>query len=476
MSQNSIGIFRRQFILVIFCIVFLLSITNCSSTDNESSSLGELTSEERVFVINRIDSMLIENYVFPVVGQQSGAFIKSQLSKSAYDEITNYSEFAIRLTSDLQSINSDKHMRVRVRNQQQAEVEREDPTIARLKMNRRQKSSNYGYNKVEILENNIGYLDLRYFASIDISREKATSAMRFLQDADAIIFDLRKNGGGSPTSIQYICSYLFDESTHLNSLYWRRGDRTEEFWTLDNIDGRKRPDVPVFVLTSKYTFSGAEEFTYNLKTRNRATIIGETTGGGANPGGMMPINEHFNIFIPTGKAINPVTKTNWEGTGVEPDIEVNAEEALDIALEKASEAAQDYSKKQEEKQIALVHEMQLNLEEAEKLFAEKKTSQAEQLINSTLKSAVKNEISDEGSINMLGYDHLGKGSIEFAIAVFKLNVEMYPKSSNVYDSLGEAYMKNGDNKLAIFNYKKSLDLDPNNTNAVKMLEKMGVKI
>jgi C-terminal processing protease CtpA/Prc len=118
---------------------------------------------------------------------------------------------------------------------------------------------------------------------------------------------------------------------HLNDLYWRTGDRTQQFWTLPYVPGKRYVDKDVYVLTSKQTFSGAEEFTYNLKNLKRATIIGETTGGGAHPGGVFRINEHFQIFIPTGRAINPITKTNWEGTGVKPDIEVAAELALKTA-------------------------------------------------------------------------------------------------------------------------------------------------
>ncbi|MDJ0764442.1 MAG: S41 family peptidase [Myxococcota bacterium] len=127
-------------------------------------------------------------------------------------------------------------------------------------------------------------------------------------------------------------------------MYWRAGDRTEEFWTLDEIDGKKRPDVPVFVLTSDRTFSGAEEFTYNLQTRKRATIVGETTGGGANPGEVFDISPHLGIFVSTGKAINPVTKTNWEGIGVKPDVEVDAEHALEKATALAKRAARKYRK------------------------------------------------------------------------------------------------------------------------------------
>src|SRR5215203_2477633 len=121
------------------------------------------------------------------------------------------------------------------------------------------------------------------------------------------------------------------EPVHLNDLYWREGNRTDEFWTKKEVAGKRYLNKDVYVLTSKRTFSGAEEFTYNLKNLKRATIIGETTGGGAHPGGGFRISEHFGMFVPTGRAISPITKTNWEGTGVTPDVAVPADEALHVA-------------------------------------------------------------------------------------------------------------------------------------------------
>src|SRR5215203_3714037 len=121
------------------------------------------------------------------------------------------------------------------------------------------------------------------------------------------------------------------EPVHLNDLYWREGNRTEEFWTKKEVAGKRYLNKDVYVLTSKRTFSGAEEFTYNLKNLKRATIVGETTGGGAHPGGGFRISEHFGMFVPTGRAISPITKTNWEGTGVTPDISVAADQAFLVA-------------------------------------------------------------------------------------------------------------------------------------------------
>jgi C-terminal processing protease CtpA/Prc len=172
--------------------------------------------------------------------------------------------------------------------------------------------------------------------------------MTLLAHTDALIVDLRQNGGGDPEMIALITSYLFDQMTNLNNMYWRDGDRTQQFWTLPYVPGpRYGGNKPVYVLTSNDTFSGAEEFAYNLKNLKRATIIGEVTGGGAHPVGGFAIGPHVGARIPVGRAINPISGTNWEGTGVTPDIPVPQADALRTAqilalrhvLEQAGEGA-----------------------------------------------------------------------------------------------------------------------------------------
>ena len=156
--------------------------------------------------------------------------------------------------------------------------------------------------------------------------------MNFISNCKAVIFDLRKNGGCYPQVVQYIVSHFFNiEPVHLNDLYYREGNRTESFWTLKDIEGKRMPEVPLYILTGKNTFSGAEEFAYDMKSLKRAVIVGESTGGGANPGQFLAINSDFVTFLPMGRAINPITGTNWEGTGVEPDVEVRSENALNKA-------------------------------------------------------------------------------------------------------------------------------------------------
>jgi len=176
------------------------------------------------------------------------------------------------------------------------------------------------------------------FADPEVCGPTATAAMNFIANSDALIIDLRDNGGGAPQMVAFVCSSLFSQRTHLNDLWTRRTNSTEEFWTSPDVPGKKLPDdKPVFVLTSRRTFSGAEEFTYNLKNLKRATIVGETTGGGAHPVSGQRIDEHFIIGVPFARAINPITKTNWEGTGIEPDVKVRAAEALSTAQKLAAE-------------------------------------------------------------------------------------------------------------------------------------------
>jgi tetratricopeptide (TPR) repeat protein len=241
---------------------------------------------------------------------------------------------------------------------------------------------------------------------------------------------------------------------------------------LDEIEGAKIPEIPVYVLTSNYTFSGAEEFAYNLKTRERATIIGETTGGGANPGGMNPITEKLGMFIPTGRAINPITGTNWEGTGVEPHILVAADSALEVALTEAPPAAEQYKKSKIDKAKILISEIHSTEIEVEKLVRAGKIPEASDEFFRMLKIGIDQKLLNEMDINRMGYEYLRKDNLETAIIVFKFNVEAFSDAFNTYDSLGEAYMKNGDTQQAIQSYKKSLELNPNNNNAVNMLEQL----
>jgi hypothetical protein len=278
---------------------------------------------------------LNRSYVFPEVAKKMEAALRTKDQAGGYAALESGAAFARTLTEDLRAVSQDRHLRV-LYSFDPLPPDR-DPTAAPSADEQRRerdflRSINYGFDKVERLPGNIGYIELRSFTSPELAGATASAAMTFVADTDALIVDLRRNGGGDPAMVAYLSSYLFDKRTHLNDLYWRERNRTDEFWTRDDVPGKRFGQAkPVYVLTSKRTFSGAEEFSYNLKNLKRATLVGETTGGGAHPGGPRRIDDHFAVWVPGGRAISPITKTNWEGTGVAPDVEAPAERALDLA-------------------------------------------------------------------------------------------------------------------------------------------------
>lgn len=449
-------------IVIVFCLFLSLA---------RSQEMKLLSGAERIAAVERIGSLLMDNYVFPDVAKQCVDHLKSQAAKGVFDSFSTYDSFAQALTKELQLISHDKHMRVRS-NPRAMGAASNNPLLDALVMKQQVAARNHGVAKAEILDGNVGLLDIRFFPQTEPARPTVDAALKVLENVDALIVDLRKNGGGNPDLIRYYCSHFFPPKTHLNSLYWRREDRTEEFWTLESLDGKRRPEVPVFILTSNRTFSGGEEFAYNFQTQKRASLIGETTGGGANPGGGFPVNENMGIFIPTGRAINPITKTNWEGIGVVPEIKTEAEDALEKALPLAREAAQKYSEEIKKKFETSVERVSAAITLAEVMMSEGKTKAGAEVLHEVLASGIRSGIAEETSINLLGYSYLGEEKADMAIAIFTFNVKQFPKSSNVYDSLGEGLMKAGRTREAISNYRKSLELDPRNENAKRMIEQM----
>lgn len=326
-----------QILLLPFLIGMALA---CSAQNNDSG----ISAQEKRQVVDSISNILESSYVFPETALKMTDFLRTQLQDNKYDGIKEAHEFAQKLTEDIQSVSKDLHLRVRfdperIARRRNAELSTADSVALAERRLRNNRRSNYGFREVKILDGNIGYLNLSGFFGVDEEAGAAAAAtMNFLSNTDALIIDLRRNGGGSPAMIQLITSYLYGpEPVHLNNFYNRANDEQTQTWTLPYVPGKRRPDVPVYVLTSSSTFSAAEEFSYNLRNLERATLIGEVTGGGAHPGGTQIATERFAIFVPDGRAINPITQTNWEGTGVEPHIKVPAEDALETAKLKALE-------------------------------------------------------------------------------------------------------------------------------------------
>lgn len=297
----------------------------------------EVDATARARVIDGVAAKLAEFYVFPDVAKKMEAALREHQERGAYDDIRDGERFAAMLTEHLRAVSHDKHLRVDCSPAVVPSDEQREAPENEAQMREQLERMNCGFAKIERIAPDIGYVKLDMFAPAAICGATATAAMKSLEGVEALVFDLRANGGGEPEMVAYLSTYLFAKRTHLNDIYERKSNKTTEYWTKPELPGKRFTKQPVFVLTSTHTFSGAEEFTYNLKNLKRATIVGQTTGGGAHPVSGHRVDDHFVVGVPFARAVNPISKTNWEGTGVAPDVEVPADQALDVATKLAHE-------------------------------------------------------------------------------------------------------------------------------------------
>ena len=309
---------------------------------NVSAAALRLDAATRARTIAAAAAMLDTFYVSPNVATRVADTLRARSARGVYRFYGNVVAFAMRLDDDLAALTRDKHLHLMY---SVGTLPVDPPTSAMrtavdaAKERARLDGIKCGFDTVEVLSGNVGYIKLDMFADPAFCGTTASAAMRVVAGTRALILDLRDNGGGEPAMVSYVASYLFDARTHLNDLWTRRTGTTEEFWTRDSVPGPRFGGAkPVYVLTSSRTFSGGEEFAYDLQQLKRATVIGENTGGGAHPMASHRIDDHFLIAVPFARPVNPVTHTNWEGVGVVPDVKVPAGDALETALRRVGRA------------------------------------------------------------------------------------------------------------------------------------------
>jgi retinol-binding protein 3 len=303
----------------------------------------QLDAGARRKTIDAIGSRLTDYYVYPDGAAQMIQAVQKHEKQGDYNSITDGEDFAAALTRDLRAVSHDQHLLVMYNpfispDQPGSSAGPHPPSPAEQARFRAMiQHQNCTFSKLEILNHNVGYIKFDAFPDPDACGATVVAAMNFLAHSDALIFDLRENHGGDPSMVDFMVSYLFQQPTHINDLTNRHDNDTHQYWTIPWVPGPRFVDQPVYVLTSHQTFSGGEEFTFDLKTQKRAIIVGETTGGGAHPVRPVSAGDHFTIGVPFGRPINPVTKGDWEGTGVEPDVQVPAADALTKAEKLAAD-------------------------------------------------------------------------------------------------------------------------------------------
>lgn len=306
------------------CMLLGLAIAHAQAPGPAPAALD---SAARAAIVHAAAQALKDGYVFPDVGARAAQAIESALAAGRYDHLSSPPAFAARLTADLQAVAHDKHLRLFAPGGPQL-----PPGVAPPPR------SEDGVVRADLLPGNVGYIEIVSFPPTDAFRPPLDRAMAALAKTRALIIDARRHGGGDPGAEAYLTGYFLKKGTApvaADRFIWRNPGtdtfRTQDFKTSPT--PFSYAGKPVYVLTSHNTFSGGEALAYGMRALHLCTLVGETTGGGANPGGALPVGSGFAMFLPRGRSNNPVTGTNWEGVGVKPDIAVPAADALKVALE-----------------------------------------------------------------------------------------------------------------------------------------------
>ena len=300
--------------------------------------------DKRSAIVRRLADGLRENYQDEATARRLAEAVLANLAKHAYDDASmSDAAFAERLTQDLRAVVDDKHLNVA----SGMAGKEADITVDPVFWLRQ----NYGVQEVRRLTGNVGLIELNFSPSFkvgDAVAERYAAAMALVRDTRALVIDLRRHFGGDPPTVAYFVSYFFDRPAFVVNRIRYRPAGIKDFTTTAAPRGTRYGERrPLFVLTSQDTFSGGEEIAYDLQATKRARIVGEVTGGGANPNRDFDLGDGFVAYVPNGAAVNPVTGTNWEGTGVQPDVKMPAAKALEaahrLALQAALEQATDDS-------------------------------------------------------------------------------------------------------------------------------------
>jgi tetratricopeptide (TPR) repeat protein len=459
---------NTRIILVVF---FLLLAGTSSRAAGQARPSGNLTDPAyRNGVLRKVADLVESKYVLADRAIGFADAFRAKCAAGAYDGLTEPSAFAEKVNADLVAISGDKHLNFRVIVPSDAGEKPAGSLHHSVRYHLLRQKENTGFSELRWIEPRIGYLDLRRFYSYDQARPMALAAMTFLSNARAIIVDVRENGGGSG---DWLSSYFLPYPTQLSSDVSRPAGAVIENWTIRDVGMAPRTDVPLFVLIGPHTFSAAEGFAYDLKTRKRATLVGEPTKGGAHSVDLFGIDDTFEFYISTMRSVSPVTGANWEGTGVIPDISVPAEAALDAAVAEARKAAEAFGRAEDERLKSAVERMQGYADEAARLYERDSASvSADAALDALFEIARTAGLVTEFFINVFAYNFQPPPDEGMLIAVLERAVRFFPDSAEACERLGEVHLEKGHRELAARWFERALALDPGRRNAAKRLREL----
>jgi hypothetical protein len=412
-------------------LIFVLTINPCilfAQSNNE--------------IIKNIQEHMLENYIFLDKAVETNEHLDRLMEQGFFDHLTDSKEFAKALSVEMQKITKDKHLNVAPpRQPRTARPGQEVSDFISRHLDNLVRFRDGGFGELNLLDGNVAYVELKGFRREDIS--KVDDVMHYFSTADAIIIDLRNNGGGSHLGL-YWSSYFFEVGTSLTGSYERRTDKSTEYKT-GPVKGAQRLEMPIFILTSNRTFSAAEAFAYDLQSRNRAVIIGEETGGGAHPVDFVRLPKDYGLIVPYARSINPITNANWEGSGVLPDIKMGQEEALEKAKELAIVAAKNY------------REAPFN--DLKTILLKTKTTQSDEMNAVKLFEKILNRKHlEDFMIIAMGNYYFENKQLNAAFVIFKSNATIFPNSINAQDVFADFLAQVGKKEEAIIHYSLAIDL------------------
>jgi hypothetical protein len=325
---------RRGFLLIATGAAIVASAFDAPAAMQQQPAAAAPTAQlDPRAVVAEVRRILAERYVLPERRPALDAILAKGLASGRYN-VREPGALAERINADLETAGRDRHLSFSF-NPQQATMLAGGRNQAAPDMSgfeRQARSANHGVTELRVLPGNIRYM--AYDGFMWIGPESAAAldnAMRFLAGGEAVIIDIRRNGGGSPQAVQYITSHFLPENRPLVTFHMNGSPSPDRLSTLASLPAGRMIGKPLYVLTSGGSASAAEEFAGHVGGYKFGELVGETTAGAGFRNELLPIQGGFVLSVSVGRAVLASTGKDWEAVGILPTIRTSVASALDAA-------------------------------------------------------------------------------------------------------------------------------------------------